>query len=31
MPKYDAIYDDLVKTWLPQARAAAERLTSPPR
>jgi len=31
LPKYDAIYDDLVKTWLPQARARVERLTSPPR
>jgi hypothetical protein len=31
LPKYDAIYDDLVAHWLPQARATAERLTSSAR
>lgn len=31
LPKYDAIYDDVVAHWLPQARATVERLTSPVR
>ena len=30
-PRYDEMYDDVVKDWLPQARAAVERLTSPTR
>jgi hypothetical protein len=30
-PRYDEIYDDLVKSWLPQARATVERLTAPTR
>jgi hypothetical protein len=29
--RYDEVYDDLVKTWLPQARATVERLTAPTR
>jgi hypothetical protein len=31
LPRYDAVYDDLVSHWLPQARASVERLTSPAR
>lgn len=30
-PRYDEVYDDLVKDWLPQARATVERLTTPTR
>jgi len=31
LPKYDAIYDDLVARWLPEARATIRRLTEPSR
>lgn len=30
-PHYDEMYDDLVKDWLPQARATVVRLTTPTR
>ena len=30
-PRFDEMYDDLVKDWLPQARAAVDRLTAPSR
>ncbi len=29
MPRYDAIYDDVVTKWLPQAKARIRELTSP--
>lgn len=31
LPRYDERYDDVVTVWLPKARAAVERLTSPAR
>jgi hypothetical protein len=30
-PRFDEMYDELVAEWLPQARAAVERLTAPSR